>query len=207
MRPFVVSLALVLAGCTQPVAVETAPPMDVYSVYADKVPGTWLIAIENDDMKTTVTFPSEICSIYDFPVDLTANVQDSGLNSFRAVADDVRKADAKGHDAPQGAATGIIRVHIGNLQTAVRPLKQGWNAFDMQVTLDAQLTVESGGKRILDAEATGSGASQSDAGAMCDDADTLVANAATEAVRQTLRPLAEKFANAREVREARPARQ
>lgn len=207
MRLWTALFVSLLAGCTKTVAVTTAPPLDVYSVYTNKVAGKWFVSVETSGLTTSVSFPSEVCSLYDFPVDLTSVVRDSALGSFHNVAEDARKADATATAKSLEGANGIVRLRVGNLQTRVHPLKQGWNAFDVEITIDAAMTVESGGKQILDAAATGSGEAQNNAGTLCDKADALVSKAATEAIRQAMRLLAEKFANAPQIREARAAAQ
>lgn len=199
MRILVLLGLVLLSGCTQEVAVESAPVLDIPSAYADKIPGTWLVAIDDSKLSTDVVLPAEACSQMDYPLDVARAFDKSVMDTFRGLAEEVRPADPNavlGKDY-----TGVVRVRVDNFRVTIREKPNFMQyAFQATVEIDAKLAVDGPNGRITDAESAGTADSEGASGMLCESAGPILAAAARNAIADALAPLAEKFANSASVR-------
>lgn len=192
-------LLLLLAGCTREVAVEPAPALEVYSNYATKVPGKWLIVFVSVPMSRDIQLPGRICSEVDYPFDAQKAMGDSVVATFRNLVEEARKGDVNSH----GDYTGVIRVSTSDMRLSTHDMETSSGfGFAATVEFDVHMTVTGPQGRLLDAETTGTGTSNGNAGIFCDEGATAFANAARFAMNQAVSDLAVKFAGSQDVRRA-----
>jgi hypothetical protein len=201
MRRLLVVLGFAaLAGCgTQEVPIESAPALDIPSNYADKVSGTWVLAIDDAPLAKDIMFPGEACARTDFPIDLKASFDRSVIDTFRPLVEDVRPGDAAG----AAHTSGVIRVTVTDFRVRTRDVS-GILVHTMESVMELDLTLEVDGPngKLLETQATGTAKSQGNAGFICEAGSPILAIAARNAMTDALTPIATAFANSRTVRNA-----
>lgn len=72
-----------LGGCSYQVQTVSAPQLDVYSNYSDKVPGKWALVIEDDAFNQNVHSEGLACAAHSFPLDLRGTFRQSAISTFK----------------------------------------------------------------------------------------------------------------------------
>jgi hypothetical protein len=189
-----------LAGCgTQEVAVESAPAIDIPSNYADKVSGTWVLAIDDAVLSKDVMFPGRACADTDFPVALKGSFDKSVVDTFRPLVEDIRVGDAAG----SAHTSGVIRVNVTDFRVKTRDVS-GILVHTMESVMELDVTLEVDGPngQLLQTQATGTSKSDGNAGFVCEAGSPILAIAARNAITDALTPIATAFANSRAIRQA-----
>jgi hypothetical protein len=196
-------LGIALSGCAYQVETVSAPQLDVYSNYTDKVPGKWALVIEDAGFSQKVHAEGLSCAAHSFPLDLTSSFRQSAIATFQNIAGEV---DVLDHAVPieqikaQGYA-GEIDIKADDMRVRLNFIPGFFSATaDADVELDAGLVVTGTSGRLVGTRASGKGHETSDAGAMCGGATDALGHGAQAAMKDVLGELAERFSNAPQVR-------
>jgi hypothetical protein len=201
----VVALGLTLSGCAYNAPVAVTPNLDVYSSYGAKLPGSYLLYIDDDTFSQTIKATGYSCSAHTYPLDVRAAFRDSAVKTIDQLVENVQvvtepvPASAL---ASQGKA-GMIIIRSDTLQARFVAAPGFWSAtIDANVDLAASVTVDGVQGRLLGTTAEGSGNAQSDAGAMCGGAADAIGHATEKAIKQLLGQIGERLSNSERLRSA-----
>ena len=192
-----------LSGCTYQVQTVSAPQLNVYSNYTDKVPGKWALVVDDGAFNQAVHSEGLACGAHSFPLDLTATFKQSAIATFQNITGDVdvldRPIPIEGLAA--GGYSGSIEIKADNMSVRLNMIPGFWSAkADADIELDAGLIATGPKGRLVGTRASGRGHESSDAGSMCSGSTTAIEHAAESAMRALLGELGERFSNAPQVR-------
>lgn len=198
--------ALSLCGCAHQVQTLSAPELNVYSNYADKVPGKWaLIVDDNGALTQNVHSEGLACAAHSFPMDLSSSFRQSVVATFQNL---LGEADVVDHPIPLDSLSargyaGEIEIKADTLSVKLNFIPGFWSATaDADLELSAGLIATGPKGRLVGTRASGRGHESSDAGLACAGASVAIGNAAQKAMKDLLGELGERFSNAPQVRTA-----
>jgi hypothetical protein len=199
------ALGMSLAGCAYQVQTVSAPQLNVYSNYTDKVPGKWALIVDDSAFNQTVHSEGLSCAAHSFPLDLTTTFKQSVIGTFQNIVGEVEVMD---HPLPMdglaaGGYNGQIEIKADNMSVRLNLIPGFWSAkADADLELDAGLIATGTKARLVGTRASGRGHESSDAGSMCSGATVAIGHAAESAMKDLLGELGERFSNAPQVRPA-----
>lgn len=192
-----------LGGCAYQVQTISAPQLDVYSNYSDKVPGKWVLVLEDDTFSQNVHSEGLACAAHSFPLDLRGTFRQSAISTFQNIAGEVDVMDRPlpMDQLASGGYSGEIDIKADNMAVRLNLIPGFWSATaDADVELDAGLIATGPKGRLVGTRASGRGHESSDAGMACGGATVAIGHAAQSAMKDLLGELGERFSNAPQVR-------
>lgn len=200
-----VALAMGLASCARNVEVMSSPNLNVYTSYADKVPGKWALFVQGPALNRDVHTDGLACAAYSYPLKLESSFRQSVAGTFRNLVMDIDVLD----QAPtmdtirSGGYRGLIRVSGDDLRTHLTFMPGFFTSTaEVGVEIDAGVIVETPVGRVLGTQATGTGRSDHDAGAFCSGTAPALSAATAQAIKAVVGQLGERFSNSVRVRSA-----
>ena len=207
IRPLaaVAALGLILSACTYQVQTVSAPQLDVYSNYENKVPGKWALIVDSSQFTHTVKSEGLSCAAHNYPLDLSSSFKQSVAATFENIVDSVEVMDAPipAETLTSRGYSGVISIRAEDLRSRLifQPgLFTG--TADVTVELDAGMTVFGPHGKLVGTRGTGKGEGNSDAGQFCGGATDAIGHASESAMKDLLGVLGERFSNAPQVRAA-----
>jgi len=199
----VLAVALSLSACARNVEVMSAPNLNVYTSYADKMPGKWALFVQASSLRRDVHTDGFQCAAYNYPLNLESSFKESVAATFRNLVTEVNlvnQAPTVASLANDGYA-GLIRVNGDDLRAHLT-IKPGFFSATAEVTveIDAGVIVEGRTGRLLGTQASGTGRADHDAGAFCSGTGATISEASQSAMKASLGQLAERFSNSPQVR-------
>lgn len=196
---------LVLAGCAYNVQPAATKAVNIYSSYENKVPGKWIVVFDPSvrDLSRDVKPASYVCSAHHYPVQFGDSLAVSLKHTFQALVEDVEERSTlpTTDELIKMGAIGSALVRVDDFSPRLTCSMGFWNG---SCTATADLTVGINAKRVdgkgLATAATGSKTFDGDSGAYCGSASAVLSEAATRAMRDMLERLAERIANAANLR-------
>jgi hypothetical protein len=196
--------ALGLSGCAYNVQTVSAPELNVYSNYTDKVAGKWALVIDDGGaFRQTVHAEGLACAAHSYPLDLSSTFRQSAIATFQNLVTD---ADVLDRPIPvevmaaQGYS-GEIEIKTDSMNVKLNFIPGLFNATaDADLELDAGLVATGPKGRLVGTKASGRGHESSDAGMACGGAAIAIGNSAQKAMRDLLGEMGERFSNAPQVR-------
>lgn len=200
-------ITLGIHGCAYQVPTVSAPAVNVYSNYDDKVPGKYFLTVEQNQsvLKRDISASSYVCSAHKFPVDATQSFETSVLQTMTNIFDEVEPVQP----APtistmqKFGAAGSILVKADTFQPRLSCSAGFWSGnCTSNVDLSIGVVVNSPSGRLL---ATSAGASRSvdvDAGGACEGGANAIAQAISAAIKESLERVAERLTNSPRLRPA-----
>lgn len=193
-----------LSGCSYDVQTMSAPQLNVYSDYSDRVPSKWALVVETGSIAVVAHSSSPQCSVHSFPLDLTSSFRPSVTATFENITQetDVLDAPIAAEALERGDYAGLIQVRGESLRTQLDFIVgRSTDNVVATVYLDVGLVVDSAAGRVLGGVASGMGRAIGDAGELCGGGASVLAKASEDAIRSVLGEVAERFANAPSIRE------
>lgn len=202
---FVALLSVATAGCAYNVQPSATKAVNIYSSYENKIPGKWILVLDPSikDVSRDVKPATYICSAHHYPVQFGESLAVSLKSTFMALVDEIEeRATLPSTDelAKLGAAGSAV-VRLDDFSPRLTCSMGFWSG---SCTATAELTVGLNARRV-DGKAfatavTGSKTADGDSGPYCGAASAVLADASTKAMRDMLERLAERIANAANLR-------
>ena len=197
--------AALLGGCAYQAPVRIQPNLNVYSSYGDKLPGKFLIYVEDNSFLQTVHSTGVACAMHSYPLDLRFPFRESAIGTLRELVEEVEVVEAPLPSAEVAArhARGMVIIKSDGLTAHFLVVPGFWQAsVDSNVSMSATISVDGQNGRLFGTEAEGQGNAQSPAGSFCGGAANALAEATQKAMKQMLGQLGERFSNSPRLREA-----
>ena len=208
MKTSVLTAALAaasLGACSYQVPTMSAPQLDVYSNYQDRVPGKWALVVEDDAFKKDIHAEGLNCAAHNYPLDLTSSFKQSAVATFQNITTNVDVLDRPIPTESLTAAgyAGEIEIKAEDMRSRLMFIPGFWSSTaESDIELDAAVVVNGSGGRLMGTRATGKGTESSDAGQFCGGATDAVAHSSEAAMKDVLGEIGERFSNAPQVRNA-----
>lgn len=198
-----VSVSAAMTACTYQVPVVATPNLNVYSSYSSKLPGNYLLYVEDDALVQSVKATGIACAAHSYPVDARAAFRDATLQTVEQLVEHVELVDTPVQAdllTRQGKA-GMIIVR-GNEIQARFVMVPGFmtSSSDANVDMTASVSVDGPGGRLFGSEASGSGHANGPSGGMCSGPEQAIAEATGKAMKQLLGQVGERMSNAPRLR-------
>jgi len=183
----------------------SAPNLNVYSNYSDKVPGKWMLSVDAASGKRDIHSEGIACAAHVYPVDISSSFRASVEATFQNLAENVEVVDNPPPASTLGAAgyAGVIRVKLDSMRPRLEFIQGFWSAkarSDMEI--DAGLVVDGPSGRLLGTQASGRGTDEESGD--CPTGAGVIGHASEEAMKSLLGALGERFGNAPQLRGQKP---
>lgn len=198
----VVALSGLLSACAYNVPVGNTPNLNVYSSYADKLPGSYALYVDASSFTKTVKATGVNCSAHTYPLDLRTAFREDTIKTVQQLVENVEVVDQplSSDVLKQRGMKGQIIVRSDDLNARVQFIPGFWQATsEANVELSASLTVDGDAGRQLGTTGEGVGSAQGQAGACASGAATI-GDATEKAVKQLLGQLGERLSNSPRLR-------
>lgn len=202
-------LAFVLAsmsGCAYNVAPTTAPAINVYSSYEQKVPGKWAVVLDESvrTVRRDIKPATYICSAHSYPLDAGSALSSSVRKTLEQVIGEtvLRDAIPNPQSMKSEGITGSVFVKLDEFHARLA-CQQGFWSGTCNSTVDisiGSILRNSDGQVLLSTSAGSSRTADGSAGGACSDAGAAMAEATSRAMKDTMERLAEKIANSNTLR-------
>jgi hypothetical protein len=193
--------AVLLGGCSFNAAVGASPNLNVYSSYADKLPGTYLLYIDAD-MFDRVVKPTGInCAAHSYPLDFRDAFKQSVVQTMQQLVENVQVVDqpVAAADLTKRGARGMVVVRGEGLNPRLMFVEGFWSSTpDASVEISSSMTVDEASGRLLGTTASGQGTAQTHGG--CGDGAAALGSATEAALKQLMGQLGERMSNSPRLR-------
>lgn len=199
----VVVAGMLLSGCAYNAVPSAAPEFAVYSNYAEKLPGRYLLYISDNDTATEVRSDTFECSAHRFPLDLATSFRGSIVGTLGNLVEEVQLVDAPVTSADLAAqsARGMIIVRLENVDTDIRYRVGFWSQeARVETELTASVTVDGRDGRLLGRTVEADEEAQGSAGFACEGTADVLSASAQGAMENLMGRLGEALANAERLR-------
>lgn len=196
-------LALLLAGCTHSAAVSVSPAVNVYSGYADLVPGKYALFIDDRVFDARADKAAFECSGHKYPIDARVAFRESAIQTASNVFESVEVVDEplKGSRLSERGFSGIVVLEGTLFQPKLDVDANFWSA-DAEASVEVGVLAEvfSLEKRLLTSRVGATGRGEKNVGAFCSGGGKALSKAAEAGIREALERTAERIANSGELR-------
>lgn len=204
-RSAVVLLGLLLSGCSYTVEPTSVAEFTAVTAFAEKLPGKYLYYAEGTELKRSITPTGVACSFHTYPLDLADTLANSSRRTLQNYVEDLEvvpsPATVETFDAL--GARGIIIVRGEDIDADIRAIPGFWeNSMEAEVNVTASIQVDGPDGRLLGVTVEGDGNAKMPAGFACGGGADALKQASEEAMRETVRRLAEAVANSELLRSA-----
>ncbi len=198
-------IALAVTSCSYTARTNINPATNVYSNYADKVPGNFALYVDAEEMSGSFKVQGFNCAAHSYPVDARNAFATSVERTFENLVEKVqsvpRPLDRETMQAQD--LTGMIIVEVKDLDVTLSLIPGFWSAemeADAEVTVG--LTVDGPSGRMLGTSIEGDEDVKAPAGMACEGGATAIGKAVEEAMKEALERLGERLSNAPRLRSA-----
>jgi hypothetical protein len=195
--------ASLVSACAYNVPVGSAPNLNVYSSYTEKVAGSYALFVDTNSFMKTVKSTGYACSAHTYPLDLRNSFREATVKTVQQLVENVEVVDhpLTSEELKQHNLMGQIIVRSDDLNARVQFVPGFWSASaDANVELSASLTVDGHDGRLLGTTGEGAGNAQGEAGMYCGGGATTIGQATEKAVKQLLGQLGERLSNSPRLR-------
>lgn len=199
-----VSAGMLLCACAYTSEPLSTPALNVYSSYAEKVPGTYLLYVEADEFDKELKFRGFECSAHRYPISLQAGFKGSVVKTFENLTDSIQLVDRapSRNELHSMGADGLIIVRGEEVSGRMTHHSGFWkNKGEAIIEVQASLTVDGENGRLLGTSVEGDGNDIVSLGMFCGGAEKAVTVASEDALKETMTRLGEAFSNSDRVRQ------
>lgn len=196
--------ALALGGCTYRAETTSAPQLDVYSNYSQKVPGRWAIYVDVDSLNKEVHSQDYTCAAHVYPLDVRSAFRESAIGTFQNLVQNLEVLNhaTSSQDLVQRGFAGIIYIRGEDMRARLTYDPGFWTVkADARVELDVGLIVDGPAGRLVGTRGSGRGEAITDAGYFCGKTTNALTQSSEAAMKDVLGVLGERFTNSPQVRQ------
>ena len=196
--------AIAVTACTYSATPTVSPAFDVYSNYADVLPGRFALHVDSNAFEDTFKFDGFSCSAHKFPVDAREAFTTSVLKTFENLVETVELVQEPLSNAAltEGGYRAQLSVRSEDMDARLILVAGFWSAsVSADVELVASITADSAEGRLLGTTVEGDDDGEANAGAACGGGAEALSLATSGAIKKLVRALGERLTNARRLRE------
>jgi hypothetical protein len=199
------SMTFLLGACSYPVQAPVSPALNVYTSYADKLPGNYVLVVEASSWDKVVKSSSYQCSAHNFPMNANAVFKESVTRTVEQLVESVEVATVPPSRETMSSKriAGVILVKADTFEPKLTFIPGFWSATaSAAMDVSAALTVDGPQGRLLGTSAGASRSADGEAGDGCGGGANVLADATSKALRDLMERLGERIGNAPKLREA-----
>lgn len=206
MKYFTLAVSIAaLAGCSYAVKPVSAPAVNVYSSYEDKIPGKWVVVVaDTSDLVREIKPSGFTCSAHKYPFDAGDSIRLSVQNTLQNVFEEIelRSVNPTLEEIERTGFSGYLMIRVTAFQPRLSCSPGFWEA-SCTATSELAIGVDAFGHsgKLLGTSVSGSKSSDGGAGGYCGEAANIFADAFQASVKDTMERLAERVSNATKLRE------
>ena len=197
--------ASAVSGCAYQVKPISAPAVNIYTTYDDRIPGRWAVVVADTSMLDKVIDPSSYeCSAHKYPFNAGSTIRTSVEQTMQQVFEEVESAvNVPSSDTMmESGNNGYVLVRVSGFQPR---LVCNSKFFSMSCTGTSELAmtvdvVGLDGRKLLSTSVGGTATADGNAGGACGQAAEVVAEAYRRSLKETLERMAERISNSRRIR-------
>lgn len=202
-----VAVSLVLSACTYNVKPTSAPAVNIYSSYDDKIAGRWAVIVDpGTEFRRDIKPSTYVCSAHTYPFESGTTMKASVMNTLSNVFEEtvVRTSTPSAEEMASGELAGVVLVRLDNFQPRLA-CQMGFWSGTCTATADISFGLEVSGPegRLFGTSVGSSKTTDGDAGGACGDAANVFSEAYRLALRDALERMAERLSNAQKIRSVR----
>lgn len=199
----ILSVILAINACSHNASVQVAPAINIYSGYADLVPGKFGVYVNDREFVSKADKATFECSAHRYPVDARMAFKESTIRTAQNIFSEVEVLDMplRGEQLLDRNLDGILIIE-GTLFRPRLDVDQNFWSADMEASVDIGISAEiySRKDRIFASRVGATGRGEKDAGVMCGGGAPALGLAAELAIQDVLERIAERIVNSLEVR-------
>lgn len=200
---FVGAACLLAGGCAYQAEPVSTPAYNVVTSFSNKVPGKWLLFVDGNRLSEVVR-PSDInCAAHTFPLSMASGFSGSVRSTLENVLASVEQVDSAPTIATARArgARGIVVVRGEEVRGQLRVAPGFWSAnIVTEVRITASVAVDGASGRLFGQTVEGDGKGDTPAGPFCSGGADSLKKASEDALRNSVRKVAEAIGNADRLR-------
>jgi hypothetical protein len=201
---FSLTLISLLGACSHPVTAPSAPALNVYTSYSDKIPGRFALVVEAGGWYKIVKPSSHICAAHDFPFDANSAFKESVKRTVEQLVDQVEifQTPPTRETMNRDNITGTIIIKADTFEPRLTFVPGFWSgSVSSTIDMSANLTVDGPQGRLLGTSAGASRTSDNSNVGSCADGMHALSDASSKGIRELMERLGERLGNAQKVRE------
>ncbi|MGH6950366.1 MAG: hypothetical protein ACREH4_05815 [Vitreimonas sp.] len=181
-----------------------SPNLNVYSSYADRLPGEYLLYVNTSALSTVVRPTGLACAAHSYPLDAQDVFRVSALRTMQQLVENVQLVDRpiSGDALVRAGKAGMIIVHAESLSARIIFIEGFFSSTgEGSVDLAASIAVNTPAGRVLGTSAGGDSTQQAPAGSACEGGAEAIGRATEMAMREVLGQLGERMSNSTRLRQ------
>ncbi len=205
---FLITCIVFVHGCSYTVPSTISPAVNIYSSYDDKIRGPVILVIDNNlrTINQRIKPTTHLCSAHSYPVIMSDTLASSIKATTDAVFDQVQEQSAlpTKEEMQKMGIQGTIYVRLNRFYPTISFSSGFWEAHGMascDIVLDVTVK-DSGNKSLLVTTVGGTRTADGGAGAYCGGGATILSNAVSQSIRETMERYAERVSNSDKIRRA-----
>lgn len=204
--PFLVP-AVFLTSCAYQVQPTSAPAMNVYSSYAEEIPGTWFLVMDESlgNVSREIKPASYVCSANRYPISVGDAIKTSVSTTLDSVFENVveRSSMPTREELIDGKSHGTVLVKLDTFDSAVR-CQEGFWTGSCTANTDIKFGVIVNGVdgRLFGTSVGGTAIADGDSGAACEGAASVISDSISKSLRDSLERMGERLSNSVQLRKA-----
>jgi len=201
------SVSLVLAGCSYNVEPVATKALNIYSAYENKVPGRFALLLDGSlrNVKREIAPATQICQAHRYPIVVGDALALSVKHTMESVFEQVSEYET----APSAETlnklglSGVILVKLADFAPRLQCARGCWGGTcSANTELSFGVTVRGRSGVLAATSASGSKTSDGESAGACSGGATVIADSITRATRDALERLAERLSNSPKLRES-----
>jgi hypothetical protein len=194
-----------LSGCAYSVKPISMPAVNIYSSYDDKIPGTWIIIIDDSakNVLREIRASSHVCSAHTYPIYFGDAITTSINRTMHSVFENTieRTNMPTFEELQQIGAKGIVLVKMDTFEPRLRCSMGFWSGTcTASSDIGFGIIVRRQHEKLFAASVGGSKTIDGDSGNACEGAVSILSESISKSVREALERMAERLSNSPKLR-------
>ena len=203
-------LVLFLGGCSYAVKPVSMPAVNTYSSYDEKIPGTWVVVIDEDmkNISREIRTTSYVCSAHKFSINIGDAIATSVKRTMRIIFENTvdRTNIPTKEELKALGANGSILIKLDTFEPRVRCSRflvcvvYGISWY-RSADIEFGVIVRGENRKLLTTSVDGSAVVGGDGGVACEGAANVLAEAISKSVKKALERIGERLSNSPRLRQ------
>ena len=196
--------ALMTAGCTHAVKPVSAPAVNIYTSYGDKVPGWWVLVLDDGvDFQREISPSSYECSAHKYAIGTDGAVASSVRSTFEQVFEtvEVRSSAPTVDEMKNGGIKGYAVVRLTDFIPRLTCSSSFWSVnCTARAEINFSVEISTAEGKLLSTTVGGNNSADGSAGGACGKAGEVMSEAMRLGLQDALERMAERVSNAPKLR-------
>jgi hypothetical protein len=202
---FGIVFSLLLGGCSYAVKPVSMPAVNIYSSYEDKIPGTWIIVIDEgmENISREISTSSYACSAHKYPINAGGAIATSVKRTMRSIFENTIEQNTMPTkvELERQNASGVVLVKLDSFEPRVRCSAGFWSmSCTGSADVEFGIIVRGQSGKLLATSVGDSATVDGDGGGACEGAANVLSEAISKSVKEALERMGERLSNSPRIR-------